>query len=538
MRTLLIAAAAATLLCSASCSDRPSPVRAILDSADSLMAVLPQSALDTLQSLDSTALSRTGKRDRAAYTLLMTEARYKCWLPVDSDTSIFRAADFFRRKGPEELYARALMMQGAVLQEREDPAAALEAFKKAEPLIAKEGDLEQLGLLHTRIGSLYQMTFVDRGPAINRYRKAVECFEKANAANRLSATYQTLARSLLGYSTQDALEYILEGITIAENENDPFWTANGYELLAWYYIYTDEYKKAVLTATGALYTIKDTPPSAQSQLATAAISGYIQSGEPDSAEILLKYLELNDKADYASYYKIKYEIAALEQNWKVAFAYRDSAANLKQKIIEQGKALDLENLEKHYDTESSKLKAENRSKASAILFLSSALIIMALCLAIILYYLKINKRQKNELKEISKMLLNLSDSLLTSYKGHKRPENFQEDIKQFIDEYFHGENIRPLIERISDILYPGFTEALRKKYPSLTDSDLIIISLNLCELSTKSIAIISGRSESALYTAKTRIAQKTGCGKPFSEFIQAELSSHQTQNNKNSLSGK
>lgn len=343
---------------------------------------------------------------------------------------------------------------------------------------------------------------------------------------------------MLGYSTQDALEYILEGITIAENENDPFWTANGYELLAWYYIYTDEYKKAALTATGALYTIKDTPPSAQSQLATAAISGYIQSGEPDSAEILLKYLELNDKADYASYYKIKYEIAALKQNWKVAFAYRDSAANLKQKIIEQGKALDLENLEKHYDTESSKLKAENRSKASAILFLSSALIIMALCLAIILYYLKINKRQKNELKEISKMLLNLSDSLLTSYKGHKRPENFQEDIKQFIDEYFHGENIRPLIERISDILYPGFTEALRKKYPSLTDSDLLIISLNLCELSTKSIAIISGRSESALYTAKTRIAQKTGCGKPFSEFIQAELSSHQTQNNKNSLSGK
>ena len=52
MRTLLIAAAAATLLCSASCSDRPSPVRAILDSADSLMAVQPQSALDTLQSLD------------------------------------------------------------------------------------------------------------------------------------------------------------------------------------------------------------------------------------------------------------------------------------------------------------------------------------------------------------------------------------------------------------------------------------------------------------------------------------------------------
>ena len=531
MKTHLIAAAAAMLLCAASCSDRPSPLRAILSSADSLMTAQPQSALDTLLSMDSTALSQAGQRDRATYTLLMTEARYKCWLPVKSDTSVFLAADFFRRKGPEGLYSRALMMQGAVLQEREDPAAAMEAFKKAEPLIAKAGDMEQLGLLHTRIGSLYQMTFVDRKPATNRYRKAVECFERANTTYRLPAAYQTLARSLLGHHTPDALEYILKSIEIAENENDVFWTDNGYELLAWYYIYTDDYNKAVHIATNALYK-KDTPPSLRGQLATAAITGYIQSGEPDSAKMLLGYLGSNNKADFASYYKIKYEIAGLEQNWKAAFAYRDSAAILEQEIIEQGKAMGLENLEKYYDAERSKLKAENRSKTSIIFILTSALIVMALCLTTILYYLKINKKQKNELKEISRMLLDLSDMLLTSYKNHKRPENFQEEIKQFIDEYFHSENIKPLIEGISDILYPGFIEALRKKYTSLTDGDLFIISLNLCNLSTKSIAIISGRSESALYTAKTRIAQKTGCGKPFSEFINTELSSHLTQNSK------
>lgn len=536
MRTLLIAAAAATLLCSASCSDRPSPVRAILDSADSLMAVLPQSALDTLQSLDSTALSRTGKRDRAAYTLLMTEARYKCWLPVDSDTSIFRAADFFRRKGPEELYARALMMQGAVLQERGDPAAALEAFKKAEPLIAKEGDLEQLGLLHTRIGSLYQMTFVDRGPAINRYRKAVECFEKGGVNNRKALAYMALARILLVDSADSALQYITLGIQQAKNNNDPLQLGSGYELLSWYYLQTQQYQDAVRTSTDALIISDTLLQSTKTQLITIASLGYVSLNKPDSARLLLPFLETQNTGFSTNYLTIKYRLAELEQDWETAYKYRDSSANLEQTLIKNGKALGMENLENYYDAQNSKLKAENRRKTSAILYLSFILILITCSLAVTLHYLKVNSKQKRELKELSLMFLKLSDKLLTSYKSHKLPENFQEKARQLISEIFQGKDIRSTIVKLSEILHPGFMDAIQKKYPMLTEGDLFIISLELCELSTKSITIISKRSESAIYTAKSRIAQKTGCGESFSEFLNTELSSFHTLNLKNNLS--
>ena len=84
------------------------------------------------------------------------------------------------RRGPEELLARALVMQGAVLSERGDAEGAMLAYKEAEPLVERTADMEQLGLLHTRLASLYQMSLVNKPSTVLRYRKALDCFEKAD----------------------------------------------------------------------------------------------------------------------------------------------------------------------------------------------------------------------------------------------------------------------------------------------------------------------------------------------------------------------
>lgn len=65
------------------------------------------------------------------------------------------------------------------MQERSEPEQALLAYKEAETVIGRSKNLEQLGLLHTRIGSLYQSSFVDSPSAVYRYREALDCFEKA-----------------------------------------------------------------------------------------------------------------------------------------------------------------------------------------------------------------------------------------------------------------------------------------------------------------------------------------------------------------------
>lgn len=155
------AAIIAILLAASSCSGRNGQVGPVLTAADSLMMSRPEAALDTLLTLDSTVASSLRGRERADYTLLMTEARYKCWLPVAEDTAITKAAGYYRRKGPDSRLARALMMQGAVLSERGDSEGAMAAYKEAEPIFERGGDLEQLGLINTEIGMLYQTNLVN-----------------------------------------------------------------------------------------------------------------------------------------------------------------------------------------------------------------------------------------------------------------------------------------------------------------------------------------------------------------------------------------
>lgn len=55
---------------------------------------------------------------------------------------MFETAEYYRKHGPESLYARALMISGTVLQESGRPVLALEAYKAAEPVMEAVRDYE------------------------------------------------------------------------------------------------------------------------------------------------------------------------------------------------------------------------------------------------------------------------------------------------------------------------------------------------------------------------------------------------------------
>ena len=86
---MLHAAAVFLLLAAAvSCTGtRSREVHVVLSAADSLVMSRPVAALDTLRSLDSAALSRLSGKQKMYFTLLMAEAKYKCWMPVAEDTA-------------------------------------------------------------------------------------------------------------------------------------------------------------------------------------------------------------------------------------------------------------------------------------------------------------------------------------------------------------------------------------------------------------------------------------------------------------------
>ena len=80
----------------ASCRNETTPMQPELLTADSLMNSRPDSSLALLRQIS--APQKLEGADRALYALLMTQARYKNYLPLEDDSLIGIAAQYYKKK--------------------------------------------------------------------------------------------------------------------------------------------------------------------------------------------------------------------------------------------------------------------------------------------------------------------------------------------------------------------------------------------------------------------------------------------------------
>ncbi len=108
-----------------------------LAAADSLMHDRPDSALAILQALHPDSLATQG--DHAYRDLLLTQARYKCYITATTDSAINRALHYYRRHSHEqEKLTRAYIYKGAVMEELGHPDSAMHYYKTAEATAAPD----------------------------------------------------------------------------------------------------------------------------------------------------------------------------------------------------------------------------------------------------------------------------------------------------------------------------------------------------------------------------------------------------------------
>ena len=87
-----------------------------LMAADSLLRVNdPDSALQVLSAMDGAGLRSAG--DRAYHALLLTQAQYRCYVDITSDSTINVALDYYKRHdGEQEKLTRSYIYKGAVTE--------------------------------------------------------------------------------------------------------------------------------------------------------------------------------------------------------------------------------------------------------------------------------------------------------------------------------------------------------------------------------------------------------------------------------------
>lgn len=126
----------------------------LLDSAEKIMIVAPDSALSQLREIDSQKLNRA---DNARYALLLSQALDKNFIDVSNDSLINIAVEYYEHKRDNHYKMLALYYQGRVKYNAQDYAMSINALLKSEKIALKLNDNFYLGLIYRNISDIYNM---------------------------------------------------------------------------------------------------------------------------------------------------------------------------------------------------------------------------------------------------------------------------------------------------------------------------------------------------------------------------------------------
>lgn len=121
---------------------------------ESLEAQLDTAPHLVQRSLDSIPFAALRGEPRALYALLKTQADYKCFVPITSDTLIRYATDYYDGKCKNYRAAMAHYSLGCVYSELNNDAAAIESYLRAQSLFP-DTTVRYYGLCYQNLGLHY-----------------------------------------------------------------------------------------------------------------------------------------------------------------------------------------------------------------------------------------------------------------------------------------------------------------------------------------------------------------------------------------------
>ena len=405
-----------------------------LMAADSLMANNPDSALALIEAIVPDSLTNMG--DRAYRDLLLTQARYKCYITATSDSDINRALDYYSsHSGEREKLTRAYIYKGAVMEELGHPDSAMYYYKTAEANAAPD-DYFNLGYVNMRIATLYKNQFSIDSAAIMRLKDAICYFKLLNDTNYLISCYGDLG-GVCGTSYPDSTEYYLtRAIDLAQHFNPVKQYTYKSKLAGFIYYHEKDYPRANRLAMDVLRN--GSKDCLEYQFYYYAAMSFLHMGQVDSAKyVLSKTPTPIDAVDSMNRYNLIAEIAKAENN---LIDYSNNVIKSKDltiQILDERKEKELVETEIKYKTDQELSKEQSVRKRSNFIaaVLAITTFLMALLIWVLRRLLRIKALEQHKLQdELNATIAALNEKLKhtdslntkTSVVVQTRMEAFQE----------------------------------------------------------------------------------------------------------------
>ena len=399
---------------------------------ENLMPQHPDSALMLLEQIENK--ENLSRKDKAHYSLLLTEAEDKTYVTHTTDSLISIAADYYEKTDDLGRKAKAWYYKGRINQDLGHPLKAQEYYLKALRDEEKIEDHALLGRIHNHIGMLYAYQKVYE-KALPFQKKAVENFHLINDSTGQVFALRDLGRTFLMLGLQDSsIICNQKAIALMRKRIIP----SVYTELAGLYIDRQRMEEA----HGLLRTSLQNVAKPQAKYPVYLVLGelYKKSGQFDSARFYLQAC-INSaplpETRAGGLFHLK-EIALEKGQWEQA-ALLSKQYELLKDSIEQGKnAESIRNVQAFYsyneieqDLWEARLYA-SKQKSFYSLLITACLFLLTVALLRFIHYrrerknllqrLKANEEQIQRNEQTLKNISDVKDSLQNEIQIYKTTE--------------------------------------------------------------------------------------------------------------------
>ena len=512
-----------------------------LVAADSLMQPAPDSALALIEALPPDSLTDEG--DRAYRDLLLTQARYRCYIVATSDSDINRALGYYRAHARErEKFTRAYIYKGAVMEELGHPDSAMFYYKHAEAT-ADEKDYANLGYCSLRIADLYRRYYGDKEICFDKYSNALKYYKLLGDKPKQQNCLFNMAGCVGITGRGTAEDYFKEAIELAVELNDSSSIVNCYELWSRQLSMEDSTRSEAKRI--ALKCLNNYPKFMNLDLIIDLAFIYVMDDMIDSARYYLNIAERYPANDHMGQIQTRKNsilaIIAKRQKYPAQNDYyssesqrvADSIVNNQHRYMIQH----IENVNNEIQGNAVKHRISNLQWMVTVL---AIVFLAALLMLAVFHHIKM-ARTKAIMKEIKPTSFNTHDDLLDKLEAKESAigelvYNLVKFMQTSIDasEKDSPSVIRRRIkETIGDIANDEFWKALRnhldKNYhnmianlaqnPQLKEKDLRFIELMCCGFSYVEIAITLDYTPNYVSQKRDIIAKKLDLSVPLQEYL-------------------
>ena len=532
-----------------------------LVAADSLMHDVPESALALIQAVNPASLTR--ECDRAYHDLLLTQARYRCYITATSDSDINRALDYYRRHdGEREKLTRAYIYKGAVMEELGHPDSAMLYYKHAEATAAPT-DYFNLGYSKMRIAQLYQSYYTNDSVAFSKMKQATHHFSMIPDTFYLITTIGTQGLYLYESNKDSARIYLEKAIALADAIKSPK-RFKYQSKLSGLYFYQGDYMKA---KDLAMDIIKNGENACDEfQYYYYAARSFIKLSCLDSANYIKAIIPPPENAiDSMNHFKLLADLAHAEHRHGDYDAFLAQYKDINDKIYRKSLKSNIAQVELQWDADM--MRAKYKKDIYGRVFLISTLVFLLL-LVLSLLAIKIIRRKirsyqneilsarnelENTIKKENEALLSQQTKVkeqvaaIVRYRlsalnelyydirvkstsntpSHKHPLPLMSLIKDLNDkkQLMYISPSKSFWEKLKQSVegeYPGITSFMEQNYPALTIKDYHLFWLLSAKVSPQIIKLCMNYSNTVTVSNNKRILirELMGLDMKFEQFLQ------------------